>query len=401
MTLKVYFDNGATTPLKPEVLEAMTPYFCEVYGNPSSLHSAGAEAARAVQSARETVSKCINAEPAEIIFTGSGTEADNIAINGVLSALEKIQIARGVNGKGHIIISAIEHHGVLYIAKKLKAQGYEVSYIGVDKTGKVNPQEVVNAVKDNTLIISIMHANNEVGTIQPIAEIAEKLSKVNSGRAQRVYFHSDCVQSAGKIALDVKALGVDLVSIASHKFYGPKGVGVLYVKKGVPVAPILFGGAQERGLRPGTENVAGIVGFAKAFEIAVENLDKNAEYVSKLCASLCNGILSTVPETVVNGSLEKSVSGIVNIGFKCIEGEAILLKLSQAGVAVSTGSACATDSVEPSHVLSAMGVDTLAAAGAVRFSLGCQNTKEEVDYVLSILPKIVEDLRKMSPLWKS
>jgi cysteine desulfurase len=393
--MKVYFDNSATTPLNPEVFKAMEPYFSKIYGNPSSLHDFGAASAKAINLARETTAKCINAETEEIIFTGSGTEADNLAVFGTVNLY-----AGKDRQTPHIIISSVEHHAVFHAAKHLERQGIEVTYAGVDKTGKVNAKDVISAVKENTVLISIMHANNEVGTVQPIGEIAAALKEVNAKRKKPVYFHTDAVQTAGKIAVDVKKLGVDMLSMAGHKFYGPKGVGVLYIKKGVFISPVIFGGAQERSLRPGTENTPGIVGFAKALSIATENLEKNHAHTRALRTKLRDAILKNIPETQINGDFDYSVGGILNVSFKYIEGEALLLKLNMAGIAASTGSACATGSAEPSHVLSAIGTDILCAQGAVRFSIGAQNTEEEIDYLISILPKIVQELREMSPVWK-
>ncbi|MDR1695043.1 MAG: cysteine desulfurase NifS [Endomicrobium sp.] len=387
---RVYLDNGATTPVNAEVVKEMQPYFSGVFGNASSFHSFGRESKTALDKARAKTARLLNAEPDEIIFTGCGTESDNIAIFGILNAYGK---------KGHIITTQIEHHAVLYSCRRLQKNGYDVTFLQVDKNGLISADDFKKAVKDDTLLVSIMHANNEVGAIQPVKEIAEILKEINKNRKDRIYFHTDAVQTAGKIPVDVKDLGVDLLSLSAHKFYGPKGVGALYVKKGVNIAPVMYGGHHENGLRPGTENIAYITGLAKALEISCADLKANDEKILSLREKLKKGILEKIPEVTVNSSGENAVSGILNVSFKYIEGESLLLKLDMKGIAVSTGSACASGSSEPSHVLSAMCVDPVAAQGTVRFSFGCQNTVEETDYVLEVLPGIVEDLRRMSPVW--
>ena len=389
---KIYLDNSATTRVYPEVAEEMRPYFDSIFGNASSFHSFGREAGKALEDSRAKVAALLNAEPSEIIFTGCGTESDNIAIFGILNAYGK---------KGHVITSKVEHHAVLYSCKHLEELGYEVTYLDVDKDGVVSAGDLIKAVKDSTLLVSIMHANNEVGSIQPIEEIAAALRAVNEKRKDKIYFHTDAVQTAGKICLDVKQLGVDLMSISAHKFHGPKGIGVLYVKKGTNIAPVMFGGHHENGLRPGTENIPYIAGLAKALELSNKSLTEHNKHILKLREKLKKGIVEKIPEIIINGSNEKAVANVLNVSFNYIEGEAMLLKLDIRGIAASTGSACASGSSEPSHVLSAMCVDPVAAQGAVRFSFSVDNTEEEVDYVLEVLPQIVAELRAMSPVWNS
>ncbi|MDR0956353.1 MAG: IscS subfamily cysteine desulfurase [Endomicrobium sp.] len=387
---KVYLDNSATTIVNPEVIKEMHPYFGDIYGNASSFHYFGRQSKIAIDNARMKVALLLNATPEEIFFTGSGTESDNIAIFGTLRAYEK---------KGHIITSKIEHHAVLYSCKHLEKVGYEVTYLDVDKNGVIPITCLRKSIRENTLLVSIMHANNEVGTIQPIGEIATELEKINEKRQNKIYFHTDAVQTAGKLDLDVKKLGVDLLTISAHKFNGPKGVGILYIKKGTNISSIMYGGHHEKGLRPGTENVAYIVGLAKAFEISNVRMEESNNHVLLLKEKLKNGILDKVPEVVVNGSGNKAVCNILNVSFKYIEGESLLLMLDINGIAVSTGSACASGSLGASHVLSAMGVEPVAAQGAIRFSFGHYNTLKDVDYVLEVLPKVVNNLRIMSPVW--
>ncbi|MDR3306413.1 MAG: cysteine desulfurase NifS [Endomicrobium sp.] len=387
---KVYLDNSATTAVAPEVIKEMRPYFRDIYGNPSSFHFFGRQAKTAIDNSRTKVAELLNASPEEILFTGCGTESDNIAIFGLLNAYGK---------KGHIIATRIEHRAVLYSCKYLEKIGYEVTYLGVDKDGVVSVEDFKKAVKKDTVFVSIMHANNEVGAIQPIEIIANELKKINETRKNKIYFHTDAVQTAGKLRLDVKKLGVDMLAMSAHKFNGPKGIGVLYVKKGVKISPIMFGGHHENGLRPGTENTASIVGCAKALEISNAAIENNEKHILYLKEKLKKGILEVIPEATANGSGARAVSNILNISFNYIEGEALLLMLDMKGIAVSTGSACASGSSEPSHVLSSMRVDPVAAQGAMRFSFGRYNSEEDVEYVLKVLPKIVSDLRSMSPVW--
>ena len=389
---KIYLDNSATTQAAHEVLKEMIPYFSDIYGNASSFHVLGREAKKALDEARAKTASLLNAEPGEIIFTGCGTEADNIAIFGVLNAYGK---------KGHVITSKVEHHAVLYSCRHLAQSGYQVTFLDVDGDGAVSVDALKNAVREDTLLVSIMHANNEVGAIQPIEEIAAVLKEINKDRKDKIYFHTDAVQSAGKIKIDVKKLGIDLLSISAHKFHGPKGIGVLYVKKGTGISPVMFGGHHENGLRPGTENVAFAKGLAKALDFSTAEMDERDKHMLSLREKLKKGILEKIPEVIINGSNEKAVSGILNVSFKYIEGESLLAMLDMNGIAASTGSACASGSSEPSHVLSAMRVDPISAQGAIRFSFGYTNTHDEVDYVLEVLPGIVEKLRNMSPVWKS
>jgi cysteine desulfurase len=315
-----------------------------------------------------------------------------LAIFGTLNACGK---------KGHIITSKIEHHAVLHSCRHLEKNGYEVTYIDVDKTGAVASVDVLKAIKENTLLITVMHANNEVGTVEPIEEIAAGLRIINKNRKDKIYFHTDAVQTAGKLKLDVKKLGVDLLSLAAHKFHGPKGIGALYVRKGTNISPIVFGGHHENGLRPGTENVAFAKGLAKALEISNRDMETHNKHVSRLKEKLKKGILETIPEVFINGNSDNSVAGILNVSFTYIEGESLLLKLDMKGIAASAGSACASGSSDPSHVLTAMRVDPVAAQGAIRFSLSYKNTEEEIDYVLSVLPQFVWSLRAMSPVWQA
>ncbi len=388
---KVYLDNCATTAMHPEVIKVINSYFSDIYGNASSFHSFGRSANTALEVSRAKTAALINAEPEEIIFTGGGTESDNMAIFGIANARGK---------KGHIITTSIEHHAVLYSCKRLETLGYKVTYLGVDNDGIVSVEEFKKAVREDTFLITIMHANNEVGSLQPIAEIAEELKKINQNRKDKIYFHTDAVQTAGKIPIDVKKLGVDLLSIAAHKFNGPKGIGALYIKKGTSISPIMYGGHHEKGLRPGTENVPNIVGLTKALTLSVSKIEEHNKHTLFLREKLKKGIIEKIPEVIVNGSNEKAVSNILNISFKYIEGESLLAMLDMKGIAASTGSACATGEEKASHVLSAMGIDPLAAQGAIRFSFGWQNTKEEVDYVLNVLVEAVEKLRTMSPVYK-
>lgn len=386
---RVYLDNSATTKLAPEAIETMQPYFGEIYGNPSSFHYFGRQAKTAIDNSRAKIAELLNVSPEEIFFTGCGTESNNIAILGLLNAY----------GKGHVITTRIEHHAVLYPCRHLEKVGYEVTYLGVDKEGIISIEDFKKAVKGNTLLVTIMHANNEVGSIQPIEAIGDEIKKINENRKNKIYFHTDAVQTAGKLCLDVKKLGVDMLTISAHKFNGPKGIGILYIKKGVKIYPVMFGGHHENGLRPGTENTASIVGCAKAFEIANTAIKENEKHTLYLREKLKKGILETIPEVSINASGIRSVSNILNVSFHYIEGEALLLMLDMKGIAVSTGSACASGSSESSHVLSSMCVDPVAAQGAIRFSFGRYNIEEDVDYVLEVLPKVVSELRAMSPVW--
>lgn len=381
---RIYMDNAATTAVSPAVLEAMLPYFTECFGNPSSIHSTGRDARKAVDAARRQVAAAINAEPAEIYFTAGGSESDNWAIKGAA-------FARKSKGN-HIITTAIEHHAVLHTCQWLEKQGFEVTYLPVDEYGRVSPEQVEAAITDRTILITIMMANNEIGTIEPIAEIG-KIAK-----AKGVLFHTDAVQAMGAIPVDVKALNVDMLSMSGHKFHGPKGIGALYIRRGVRIDIHMAGGAQERGQRAGTENLAGIVGMGKAIELATQNLDSYMTRVSALRDKLINGILAAIPEVKLNGHPTTRLPNNVNVSFKYIEGEALLLRLDLAGIAGSSGSACTSGSLDPSHVLLAIGLPHEIAHGSLRLSLGTDTTEAEVDEVLEKLPGIVAGLRAMSPL---
>ena len=387
----VYLDSSATTKVREEVLKEMLPYFTDVYGNASSVHTYGQQSKAALTRARETFAKLINAEsPEEIIFTSCGTESDNIAIVGSLLA----------NEGNHVITSKIEHHAILFTCQNLEKKGYKEDYISVDKIGRVNIEELKSKISDDTVIVSIMHANNEIGVIEPIEEISKVLKEINKTRKNKVLLHTDAVQTAGKLKLDVQKLGVDLLSVSGHKFYGPKGIGALYIRKGTKIEPLFHGGHHEFGMKPGTENVAEIVGMTKALELANEEMEQESKKIFKLRNKLMNGILEKIPEVVINTDIKYAVPSVLSVSFNYIEGESLLLMLDMAGIAASAGSACATGSAEPSHVLSAIGASPLAAQGTLRFSLGRYNTEEDIDYVLEVLPKLVERVRQMSPVWE-
>ncbi len=385
---RVYMDNAATTPLNTSVLDAMMPYLTDIYGNPSSLHSFGQEAHAAVSKARKQVASALNASSEnEIIFTGSGTESDNMAIRGIAEKYTK---------KGHhIITSAVEHHAVLHTCQYLEKCGYEVTYLPVDEFGMLKPEQVLNAIRSDTVLVSIMFANNEVGTIMPIPEIGAIC------REKGVIFHTDAVQAVGHIDIDVQAMNIDVLSLSAHKLHGPKGVGALYVRKGIVVPPLIHGGAQERGKRAGTENVAGIVGLGHAIESACENIGAIRERMIRLRDKLINGIEASIPEVKLNGHRTKRLPGNVNFSIKYIEGESILLMLDINGIAASSGSACTSGALDPSHVLLAMGLAHETAHGSLRLTLGDDTTEEDVDYVLAVLPGIIQKLRNMSPLYKA
>ena len=383
---RIYLDHAATTPVDPRVVEAMLPYFTESFGNPSSIHSFGRESRKAIEDARASVAKEIGAsEPSEIIFTGSGSESDNMAIKGV---------ALSYRDKGdHIITSGIEHHAVFDSFHFLEKQGFKVTYLPVNTEGLVNPGDVEKSLTDRTILVSIMHANNEVGTIQPIAEISKIL------RERKILFHTDAVQTVGTIPVNVKDLGVDLLSLAAHKFYGPKGVGVLYARKGIKLTPVIHGGAQERNRRAGTENIAGIVGLAKALQLANESLGSQQPRITELRDYLIDQVLPKFDHVRLNGHRTLRLPGNVNFSFEYIEGESLLLNLDLKGIAASSGSACTSGSLEPSHVLLGMGICHEIAHGSLRLSLGKSTTKADIDYLLSVLPEIVDKLRAMSPLY--
>ncbi len=382
---KVYMDHSATTRTDDDIARIMVEYMTDHYGNPSSIHSFGRTVRKGVEEAREKIARCIGAEPNEIIFTSGGTESDNIAIRGAALANKK----RG----NHIITSTVEHHAVLDTCKALSREGFEVTFLPVDEYGMVNVEDVKKAITDQTILITIMHANNEVGTIQPIKEIGAL------AKERGITFHSDTVQSVGKIPVNVNELNIDLLSISAHKFYGPKGIGCLYMRKGARVLPISYGGSQERKRRPGTENVPGIIGFAAAMEKAVNSINEQAAYQSKLRDKLINGIFDRIDFIKLNGHPTERLPNNVNMSFQFIEGESLLLSLDMKGIAASSGSACTSGSLDPSHVLLAMGLNHETAHGSLRLTLGKDNTEEQIDYVLEVLPEIVERLRAMSPLY--
>ncbi|MFW6265008.1 MAG: cysteine desulfurase NifS [Bacillota bacterium] len=386
---KVYLDHAATTPISPSVYEAMEPYLTKFYGNPSSVYTTGQEAARAVSEARESVAKILGAEEREIIFTSGGTEADNLAIKGVAFALQD-------KGK-HIITSSIEHHAVLHACEQLeKVYGFDVTYLDVDKEGYVNPEDLRKAIREDTILITIMMANNEIGTIEPIKDLA------TIAKEHKIYFHTDAVQAIGQTKVEVNDLGVDFLSLSAHKFNGPKGVGVLYMRKGTKVVPLLSGGAQERQKRPGTENVAGIVGLAKALEIATDNMDEKINSLKKLRDKLINGIEEKIDYTILNGPRDENrLPNNVHFCFRYIEGEAILLNLDMLGIAASSGSACTSGSLDPSHVLLGIGHPHEIAHGSLRFTIGLDTTEEDVEYVLDVLPSVIKKIRDMSPLYNN
>ncbi len=383
---KIYLDYAATTPVDPLVIKAMEPYFFEKFGNPSSIHSYGQEAKKAVEEAREKLAEFLGAKPEEIIFTSGGTESNNSALLGVSSAL-------GKKGK-HIITSKIEHHAVLEPCKFLEKNGFQITLVGVDKFGLVDPDQVKEAITDKTILISIMHANNEIGTIQPIGEIAA------IARQRGIYFHSDAVQSVGHIPTEVDKLNVDLLSLSAHKFYGPKGVGALYIRKGTRIEKFLHGAGQEAGKRASTHNTSGIVGMSKAIEICSEKMEEEAVFQTKLRNRVIKEIKEKIPDVFLNGHPNKRLPNNINISFKHIEGESLLVNLDLLGIAASSGSACSSTSLEPSHVLLALGVSRELAQSAIRFSLGRWSKAQDIDYLLEQLPKIVRKLRKISPIFK-
>ncbi len=383
--MKVYLDNNATTKVDEKVVEAMLPFFTEIYANPSSMHREGQEANKHLEQARETICKILGIEPLELIFTGSGTESNNLAIRGVAKAYKK----RG----NHIITSKIEHPAVLTTIKDLEKEGYEVTYIGVDNNGVINLEELKNAIKDTTILVSVMHANNESGVIQPVEEIG-KITKEKG-----IVFHVDAVQTVGKLEVKPKEWGIDMLTFSGHKFYGPKGVGGLFVRMGTRMTKILTGGHQERKRRPGTSNMPGIVGMAKALELTYTEKETHAKKEEELRNYFEEELLKRVPEIMLNGKDAKRLPGTSSVTFKYLEGESILLRLDFKGIAVSSGSACSSDDLKASHVLLAMGIPVEFAHGTIRFSLGKYNTKEEIDYVLEVAPKVIEGLRNMSPLW--
>ncbi len=381
---QVYMDHSATTPADPQVYQAIKPYFMASYGNPSTIYSLGREAKEAVEKAREQVASLINAQPGEVYFTGGGTEAANQAIISYM--------LRNRNRGNHVITSAVEHHAVLDACRFLEKQGFELTVLPVSPEGLVDPDDLRSALKANTLLVSIMHANNEVGTIQPLKELAAV------SRSAGAVFHTDAVQSVGKIPVNVEDLGVDMLSASSHKIYGPKGAGCLYIRKGTRIKNYLHGGAQERKKRPGTENVPGVVGFGKAAELARQNLLERNETLVYLAERLKDGILNNIPCTRLTGHPVHRIPGHVSVCFEFVEGESILLMLDNLGIMASSGSACTSGSLNPSHVLLAMGLSHEIAHGSLRLTLGKNNTEEDVDYVIEVLPGVIHNLREMSPL---
>ena len=384
--MQVYADNAATTAMSRTAIDAMLPYLDNIYGNPSSLHSVGQRAKEALDAARETVAQCLGCEPREIIFTSGGSEADNQAIISAARYGEK-------KGKKHIITTAFEHHAVLHTLAKLEKEGFEVTLLDVGPTGTITPQQVAEAIREDTCLVTIMYANNEIGSILPIPEIGKVCHE------KGVLFHTDAVQAAGHLHIDVKAQNIDMLSLSAHKFHGPKGVGVLYARQGIPLTNIIEGGAQERGKRAGTENIPGIVSMAAALQEACAHIDENAAKVSALRDKLMAG-LSQIPHSALNGDPVHRLPGNVNFCFEGIEGESLLLLLDAKGICASSGSACTSGSLDPSHVLLAIGRPHEVAHGSLRLSLCEWNTQEEVDYMLQVIPDVVAYLRSMSPVWK-
>ncbi len=382
---KVYLDHAATTYTDKEVINEMLPFFTEIYGNPSSLHSFGRETKKHVDIARAKVAKAIGALPEEVFFTAGGTESDNWAVRG---------IAYGNKSKGnHIITTKIEHHGLLHTCESLEKEGFKVTYLNVDSYGLIDLDELKSSITDETILISIMYANNEIGTVQPIEEIGKIV------KDKKILFHVDAVQAIGHIHINVKEENIDALSLSAHKFYGPKGIGALYIRKGIKIKNLIHGGGQEKGKRAGTENVPGVVGLGKAIEKATENIDKDNKRISALRDKLIKGVMERIPSTILTGHPEKRLPGNASFCFKYIEGEALLLNLDLKGIAGSSGSACTSGSLDPSHVLLAIGLPHEIAHGSLRLTIGEINTEEDIDYVLDELPGIVQKLRDMSPLY--
>lgn len=381
----VYADNAATTRIAPQVLDAMLPYLKEEYGNPSTLYKLGREAKIAIEKAREQVAQVIGAKAEEIFFTGSGTEADNMALKGVL-------YGPAGKGKKHLITTKIEHHAILHTAMALEKEGFQVTFLDVDKNGRVDLEELKQAITPDTALVSIMAANNEVGTIQPIEEIGKIC------REKGVLFHTDAVQAFGHMPLDVNKMNIDLLSLSAHKINGPKGSGALYIRRGLGLRPVIEGGGQERNRRSGTENVAGIVGLGQAAQLAMETMEEESARLKALAKKLTDGVLQ-IPETILTGDPENRLPGACSFAISAIEGESLVLYLDMEGICTSTGSACATGSLDPSHVLMAIGLSHEVSHGSLRVTLGRFNTEEEVDYIIETLPKVVEKLRSMSPVW--
>jgi len=383
----IYMDNAATTPVKKEVLDEMLPYFTEKYGNPSSIYAIGRESRKAIENSREKVAKVLGAAPKEIYFTSGGSEADNWALKGVAFANK--------NKGNHIITSKIEHHAILHTCQYLEKHGFKVTYLDVDKYGMVNVEQLKDAITDETILISIMFANNEIGTIQPIKEIGA------IAKEKGIYFHTDAVQAIGNVKIDVNELNIDLLSMSAHKFYGPKGVGALYIRQGVKIDSLIHGGAQERNKRASTENVPAIVGLGKAIELAYENIDSHNKKLTALRQRLIKGVFDNIDYVRLNGHPEKRLPGNTSFCFRFVEGESLLLSLDMKGIAGSSGSACTSGSLDPSHVLLAIGLPHEIAHGSLRLALGDFNTEEEVDFVVKALVEIVDRLRQMSPLYEN
>lgn len=383
---RIYADNAATTKLSPKVLEQMTPYLTEFYGNPSSLYSVGAQAKKAVETARQDIAQCLNALPGEIYFTSGGSESDNWAIKGVARALAK-------KGKKHIVTSAFEHHAVLHTCAALEKEGFEVTYLDVHSDGLVRPEELEAALREDTALVTIMYANNEIGTIQPIPEIGAVCKK------HGVLFHTDAVQAVGNVPIDVKEQNIDLLSLTAHKLHGPKGCGALYIRRGVRPEILIDGGAQERGQRAGTENVAGIVGLAAAVKEVLATMDERNARITKMRNRLIDGLLK-IERSRLNGDRDKRLAGNLNMCFEGIEGESLLLKLDLKGICASSGSACTSGSLDPSHVLLSIGLPHEIAHGSMRLSFSDDTSEEDIDYILETVPPIVEYLRSISPLWE-
>ena len=381
---QVYLDNSATTPIKGDVLKEMLPFLTEHFGNASSLYTPGLVARRALDEAREKVAALINAKANEVYFTGCGSESDNWVLKGVASSLK--------NKGNHIITTVTEHPAMLRTCEYLEKNGYEVTYLGIDDQGRLNPAELEAAIKDTTILVSIMMVNNEIGTIHPIKELAAIAKK------HGVLFHTDAVQALGNVPIDVKDLGVDFLSMSAHKIYGPKGVGGLYIRRGAKLGTLIFGGGQESGKRAGTENVAGIVGFGKAAELALNSLDEHIKHSTEIRNYLAEKLTAEIPDVIINGSMDNRHPGNLNVTFKYIEGESILIQLDACGICISTGSACSSKSLKPSHVLSALGVPVELIHGTVRFSVGDFTTKEDIDYTVECTKKVVAWLRDLSPL---
>jgi len=389
--MKIYLDNSATTPLDLNVLREMKPFFSRFFGNASSIHSIGQRARQAVDKSRDEIAKILNSSPQEIIFTSGGSESDNLALRGLIL---------NSKFKPHFIVSKIEHHAILRTIECLvKDKKIEATYVGVNKSGQVNFREIIKAIKRETKLVSLIYVNNETGVIQPIREIGKMIEKVNRRRKKKIYFHIDAVQAAGHLNLDVNYLHVDLLTLSAHKIYGPKGIGVLYARRGVELTPQITGGEQENGLRAGTENVAGIVGMAKALKIATSCQQSAASKIQKLRNYFEKKISKEIPNIKINGDPKNRAPHISNISFKGAEGESIILSLDLEGIAVSSGSACTSGSLEPSHVLRAMGISPLDIQSSIRFSLGKTNTKKEIEYTVEKLKKIIKRLRGVSPIW--